>query len=1705
MAYPASTPSNPLARPPQPAAPATSVPDTGTIRCLCEITDDDGETIFCEGCGFWQHMSCVGLANMPAEELPDKWYCWHCRPEKFEWIQRRPIPGSALATSTSRSSALSISNLLSPAPYSIPPPPQPKILLDSAKARKRQEQRRVEDERLKRHQREVAAATGASASGSGPSGPHPNGTNTAARTTAEPGGAGSAAHGRKPSVAAGDKPSKGRKQPTAVATAGGAVAGPTTSGASTSTPGAAASSSAGPSNLNTASSAAAAAAATSSKRKPSNASAALKRKDKDHPSKVAVPESSPRFNNSHGTQPFPTPLPTSTPRALTSGAFLPPKSPGRATHHLLVGVPGQARSRSRSLSVDVENRMAVDVEVGPNGPYLDVGHPNEIDDYFTGVGKGKGKEKEVFAVPLTPRDGLTTPHAVSTPFLPNGQQSVAVHTPRSAHPNYRSPPPPVYQPRPLHPLIASLGGGAKLGAPKGASTASSLSRPRPLVVRSFPAPPRTSGEDDDHNGRPGLALFLDPQPPPQPSSTRIQTSMLPPPTTPKSTILSTAASLLPPPDIDPPTTSSTGPISPSPQPHPHLTISIPDPSTTLSSFLPIPTASRTERRTPKPTIGFNRPNAVVRPLICGEHGHLSTYKSDRPALGRSNGVTFGVFALRDTVAGEPISLGWEMLETLNESSHVPDSPASTLSYIADTFVTCGSCGRKASDCVPDVLKKTQELSARQKEEEELQRSEIEVDVVGTPPGDGITKAPGSGKRSRSIAQTTSGDAMMVDESEEMDRPAKRPRLVTNDQPRSITADDPQAMAPAAKAASETAPESESLLGIDSTLRHLELEPGKPVLPDPRARFRASWKQQLERIQASQSAMLDNIQPAPAGSVPPIPALPAQASNRVGASALPGPSISSSPLTEPSDTGDDDSDQLSPTGHAPSRSPQRFVNGRTPGSGGGGSGRRVNKVRIESTPPSDDDVELSSPTLELKAPPMPAPPVKVLDLSQASDQKGPLRFRKWAIKSSEPQSPSVDIRMQTPAPQPPPPTQPFPTAHPPAEPSVDNDGDVDMGSSDPQLGKEQDVQPDQPFIDLVPTPAPRTPTPKPQPPPPPPVVAQTTSFSIRSLLNPAPDKPRSKSNADPPVVTAPVAVPILHQQESSKIPLPASQTLPTVASSAPSLPLSFRTSSPTLNLLLGGPRPTEQHNKPSPLSVEKAVADVAPTAPARPSPDVELQEPSVAAPPLVEAQPQESRWSYGQKVEEVETSLSKPEEHMTLPERQPSEAREPSAVPEVPELDLSDPEPETRESEEDSAMAPAEDVSVGIQSPLPAIPEEREDVQTRPKLAEIILGEPAMDVDPPSSSPLSEAPPELPVISVTMDAPSPANPTEPQDTEMDPNPDVPEPAGDVLAKESTEVAVDQEQPASSPVAPEPAALPTGPLLSPSLPISTADEVPHGLEASLSPAIHATPVSPALSSAAAMSPKPTRKKMSFADYAKQRKAKKEQQEKAKERSKETPEPSGSGALALVLEKQEPSASDETPANQSVGKDQVPSESKAIASAAVVPQVEPIPDTEPATESHPDHASAKTSPSQAQPILPSAPIVHNDSQIAYQNGSYVSGHETDPIPPASPPHSTVQLVQVRATSLRAPPTEGRPAEKAMDVDAAPPSAPSPTIEEPRQPEEAPLPAVTEVEQDTTQPGSTNVVSANEDSLPASHTQRMSIDRSSSPPESELVATPT
>ena len=146
-------------------------------------------------------MSCVGLANTSTDALPDQWFCWYCKPDKFEWVRSRASPsdplrrrpltnltvngtsGDTLATSLGISqthwnpayvqsqtptpldssrpatSTLRISNLLSPAPSSFPPPSVPKILLDPLKAKRIQEQRFIKNDRLRKHMEATGGAS----------------------------------------------------------------------------------------------------------------------------------------------------------------------------------------------------------------------------------------------------------------------------------------------------------------------------------------------------------------------------------------------------------------------------------------------------------------------------------------------------------------------------------------------------------------------------------------------------------------------------------------------------------------------------------------------------------------------------------------------------------------------------------------------------------------------------------------------------------------------------------------------------------------------------------------------------------------------------------------------------------------------------------------------------------------------------------------------------------------------------------------------------------------------------------------------------------------------------------------------------------------------------------------------------------------------------------------------------------------------------------------------------------------------------------------------------------------------------------------------------------------------------------------------------------------------------------------------------------
>ncbi|KAF9508309.1 hypothetical protein BS47DRAFT_1397885 [Hydnum rufescens UP504] len=94
--------------------------DSGLIRCICGYVEDDGLTIFCDMCGFWQHMSCVltpspssssqqdnadtttdddegdrssssarsssskGKSRPPVPALPEQWFCELCVPRPVD-------------------------------------------------------------------------------------------------------------------------------------------------------------------------------------------------------------------------------------------------------------------------------------------------------------------------------------------------------------------------------------------------------------------------------------------------------------------------------------------------------------------------------------------------------------------------------------------------------------------------------------------------------------------------------------------------------------------------------------------------------------------------------------------------------------------------------------------------------------------------------------------------------------------------------------------------------------------------------------------------------------------------------------------------------------------------------------------------------------------------------------------------------------------------------------------------------------------------------------------------------------------------------------------------------------------------------------------------------------------------------------------------------------------------------------------------------------------------------------------------------------------------------------------------------------------------------------------------------------------------------------------------------------------------------------
>ena len=62
------------------------VDDDGTIKCICDFTEDDGSTVLCERCGTWQHSECYYYNN--GGVLPDlakiEHHCIDCKPRHVD-------------------------------------------------------------------------------------------------------------------------------------------------------------------------------------------------------------------------------------------------------------------------------------------------------------------------------------------------------------------------------------------------------------------------------------------------------------------------------------------------------------------------------------------------------------------------------------------------------------------------------------------------------------------------------------------------------------------------------------------------------------------------------------------------------------------------------------------------------------------------------------------------------------------------------------------------------------------------------------------------------------------------------------------------------------------------------------------------------------------------------------------------------------------------------------------------------------------------------------------------------------------------------------------------------------------------------------------------------------------------------------------------------------------------------------------------------------------------------------------------------------------------------------------------------------------------------------------------------------------------------------------------------------------------------------
>ncbi|KAJ5320015.1 hypothetical protein PENANT_c051G03529 [Penicillium antarcticum] len=84
----ATTDSYPVPAPPGSPAADGAVSDSAapdeeepyTIKCICSFEEDDGSTVFCEGCETWQHIICY----YPDKKVPDVHNCVDCEPRPLD-------------------------------------------------------------------------------------------------------------------------------------------------------------------------------------------------------------------------------------------------------------------------------------------------------------------------------------------------------------------------------------------------------------------------------------------------------------------------------------------------------------------------------------------------------------------------------------------------------------------------------------------------------------------------------------------------------------------------------------------------------------------------------------------------------------------------------------------------------------------------------------------------------------------------------------------------------------------------------------------------------------------------------------------------------------------------------------------------------------------------------------------------------------------------------------------------------------------------------------------------------------------------------------------------------------------------------------------------------------------------------------------------------------------------------------------------------------------------------------------------------------------------------------------------------------------------------------------------------------------------------------------------------------------------------------